>query len=98
MPIREIGSYQALLQLNDTTNKLDLTGKSGKGRRTSSPEEGASGSAQGSEGRSAFDDLQAFNAILNSVATSIKVADSTMGKIKTLIDRMIEQFGSIVKN
>jgi hypothetical protein len=32
------------------------------------------------------------------MATSIRLADGTMGKIKTLIDRMIEQFGSIVKN
>lgn len=98
MPITEIGSNQALLQLNNTTNKLDLTGKSGKNRRISSPKEGPSGSVQASQGRSAFDEIQVFNATLNSVATSIKTADSTMGKIKTLIDRMIEQFGSIIKN
>jgi hypothetical protein len=98
MPITEIGSNQALLQLNYTTNKLDPTGKSGKNRGISSPKEGPSGSIQVSQGSSAFDDLTAFNAILNSMATSINGADSTMEKIKTLIDRMIEQFGSIIKN
>jgi hypothetical protein len=98
MPITVIGSDQALLQLNNTTNKLDPTGKSGKNRKINFPEEGLSESVQASQGRATFDDLQAFNAILNSVATSINVADSTMGKIKTLIDRMIEQFGSVIKN
>jgi flagellin-like hook-associated protein FlgL len=98
MPITGIGSDQALLQLNYTTNKLDLSGKLGKNKKINSPKEGPSGSVQASQGRSVLDDLQAFNAILNSVATSIKTADSTMGKIKTLIDRMIEQFGSIIKN
>ena len=53
---------------------------------------------QVSKSRSAFDDLQAFNATLNSLATSIRVGDSTMGKIETFIDRMIEQLGSIIKN
>jgi hypothetical protein len=98
MPITEIGSNQALLQLNNTTNTLDLTGKLGKNRKISSPKEGSSGSVQVSQSRPAFDDLQAFNATLNSVATSIKVADTTMGKIKTLIDQMIEQLGRILKN
>jgi hypothetical protein len=98
MPITGIGSDQALLQLNSTTNTLDLTGKLGKNRKIISPKEGSSGSVQVSQGRSVFDEIQAFNATLNSVATSIKVADSTMGKIKTLIDQMIEQFGSILKN
>ena len=98
MSITEIGSNQALLQLNQTTNTLDLTGKSGKSKRISSPKEGPSGSVQVTQSRSAFDDLQAFNAKLNSVATSIRVADSTMGKIETFIDRMIQQFGSITKN
>jgi hypothetical protein len=98
MPITEIGSNQALLQLNNTTNTLDLTGKLGKNKRISSLKEGSSGSVQVSQSRSAFDDLQAFNATLNSVATSIKVADTTMGKIKTLIDQMIEQLGRILKN
>jgi hypothetical protein len=98
MPITEIGSNQALLQLNNTTNTLDLTGKLGKNKRISSLKEGSSGSVQVSQSRSAFDDLQAFNATLNSLATSIKVADSTMGKIKILIDQMIEQLGRILKN
>ena len=89
MSITEIGSNQALLQLNHTTKTLDLTGKSGKSRRISSPKEGPSASGQVSQGRSAFDALQAFNATLNSLATSIKVGDSTMGKIETFIDRMI---------
>ncbi len=98
MPITKIGSDQALLKLGYTTNKLDQTGKSGKNRNINFPKEGPSGSDQVSQGRSTFDDIQAFNATLNSVAASIRDADSTMGRIKTLIDRMIEQFGSIIKN
>ena len=98
MSITEIGSKEALLQLNHTAKTLDLTGKSGKSRRISSPKEGPSASGQVTRSRSVFDDLQAFNANLNSLATSIRVADSTMGKIETFIDRMIQQFGSITKN
>jgi hypothetical protein len=98
MPITGIGSDQALLQSNITTNKLDPTAKSGKNRRISATKEGPSESVQVGQGRSVFDEIQAFNATLNSLATSIKDADSTMGRIKTLIDRMIDQFGSIIKN
>jgi hypothetical protein len=99
MTIMRIGTDQALFHLNYTPNTLDsVTQKAGKSSRISFPKEDASGSVQVSQSQSAFDDLQAFNSILNSLATSIKVGDSTMGKIKTLIDRMKEQLGGIIKN
>jgi flagellin-like hook-associated protein FlgL len=99
MSITKIGSDQVLFYLNQATNKIDsLAHKFSTGRRISSPKEGSSEWVQVSQGRFAFDDLQALNAIANSAAKSIKVADSTMGRIETLIDQMKEQLGRIIKN
>jgi hypothetical protein len=99
MAIMRIGTDQALFHLNHTPNTLDsLTQKASTSGRISFPKEDTSGSVQVSQSQSAFADLQAFNGILNSLATSIRVANRTMGKIEILIDRMIEQFGRIIKN
>jgi flagellin-like hook-associated protein FlgL len=99
MSITEIGSNQSLLHLNFATNTLNsLKQKLGTNRRINVPKEDPSGGVKGSQNVAAFDDLQALNAFLNSVVTSIKVADSTMGKIETIIDQMKEQLGKIVKN
>jgi hypothetical protein len=99
MSITEIGSNQALLHLNYTANRLDsLKPKSGTSRRISLPKEDPSGQVPVSQSGEAFDDFQALNTIRNAVATSIRVANSTMGKIETIIDRMKEQLGRIIKN
>jgi flagellin-like hook-associated protein FlgL len=99
MSIAEIGSNQSLLHLNFATNTPDsLKEKLGTGRRINVPKEDPSGGVKESLNAGSFDDLQALNAFLNSVATSIKVADSTMGKIETIIDRMKEELGKIIKN
>ena len=97
MSITKIGTDQALPLLNDTANTT-LTRKFGTSKRIDSPKEGASEWTQVNQGPSSFDNLQAINSILNSVAMSIRIADTAMEKIKTYIDQMKEQLGRIIKN
>jgi flagellin-like hook-associated protein FlgL len=99
MSITEIGSNQSLLHLNFATNTLNsLKQKPGTNRRINVPKEDPSGGVKVSQSGAGFDDLQALNAFLNSVAMRIRAADSTMGKIETIIDRMKEELGRIIKN
>jgi flagellin-like hook-associated protein FlgL len=99
MSITEIGRNQSLLHLNFATNTLNsLKQKVGTNRRINVPKEDPSGEVKVSQNGASFDDLQALNAFLNSVAMRIRVADSTMGKIETIIDRMKEELGRIIKN
>jgi hypothetical protein len=97
MSISEIGSNQFLLHLNFATNTLNsLKAKGGTSSKINVPREDPSREVSQSGG--AFGDLQALNAFLNSVAMRIRVANSTMAKIETIIDRMKEQLGRIIKN
>ena len=99
MSITEIGSNQSLLHLNFATNTPNsLKPKLGTNTAISLPKEDPSGEVKVSQSGAALDDLQALNAFLNSVAMRIRVADSTMAKIETIIDRMKEELGKIIKN
>jgi len=97
MSITKIGTDQALFNLNYTPNTTPAR-KFGTSKSIGSPKEGASEWAQVNQSSSAFDNLQAINSILNSVAMSIRIADTAMEKIKTYIDQMKEQLGRIIKN
>jgi flagellin-like hook-associated protein FlgL len=99
MSITEIGSNQSLLHLNFATNTLDsVKAKAGTGKRINVPNEDSSRGAKASQSVGKFDDFQALNDFLNSVAMRIRATDSTMGKIETIIDRMKEELGRIIKN
>jgi flagellin-like hook-associated protein FlgL len=99
MSITEIGSNQSLLHLNFATNTLNsLKQKLGTDKRINVPKEDPSGGVKVSQKVASLDDLHALNAFLNSVAMRIRVADNTMGKIETIIDRMKEELGRIIKN
>jgi len=99
MSITKIGSDQALCHLNQAANAIDsLTRKSSTGRRMNSAKEGSSRWVQANQGRSAFNNLQAINSSLNSVAMGIRIADMAMETMETYIDQMKAQLERIIKN
>ncbi len=60
--------------------------------------DGASGSARPERVRLGIDRLKVIHSRLNSAARTIRVADETMGKIESYIDRMEAELQRIIKN
>ena len=99
MSITQIGGSSSLLHLNFATKTLDSPKHNMRtSRRINVPKENPAEGVESSQNGGAVDDFQALNAARSSVATGTKFVDSTMGRVETIIDRMKEQLGRIIKN
>ncbi len=95
----KVGITQALYNLNRTSKTLDsLTHQLSTGKKINAPKDDPVEWVKANRSRAVFNDLQAINSGLNTVAMSVRVADMTMAAIGEHIDQMKAQLGTIVQD